>query len=674
MCIRDRYMGYQRRVHGDIRFFESFLKMLGEESLCETHGQRFMSFCSVDSCEKPLLCAECAEDHCAGHSEQIILIEDLLGDNEHPNPLMEALDTLAAEGESLSQAFQRTFAEQIRKVEFLFNDLSTIVLKKLEAKKSELLLGLTGQPIESNLSEVNHLRVLVRNMMSCKVDTTTIREIWKMNTIMKDVLLPKVVEKMKNRESQLMTTQQVLVDLELKEDFETRAEALIQSISMEHDANEQIHRVTLAKRTPQQKTLEVDKSQMFSLSFGKNNARFKEVIQEDRDASRRKIQFEGNGEITFKEQQNLINDQVAPFFAINEFITQAKSRREDLLSVVSPPKFAPKCSGVRRPKEVLEIPFVESQKENLNYAGDFGKPVCFTKLWTSEQEYPMNVLLSLQREEMFFCGAENGLIHVFQTRTGQSFCELRAHSAKVTSIVKMGEAGSLASSDSSGLIVIWQKFQSPVHRILAHEGSVTALAYLNEEKMLLTGGDDRALKAWNPVTGTGITAFYNIHQGPVTSIVGLRDRRQFATTSLDCKIRLWQMRSGCVRTFDLQQEIPQSLLYLDGISTLFVGCSSGKLQIIPLGRGQVKIIQLHKSAIYKLCPMEQGRRILSVECNGMAKLWIIDPNTLDFESSLWEAPLFEGFLPTGCATDDDGKVYLSNSQGSINLQQIRPLV
>lgn len=72
-----------------------------------------------------------------------------------------------------------------------------------------------------------------------------------------------------------------------------------------------------------------------------------------------------------------------------------------------------------------------------------------------------------------------------------------------------------------------------------HTNTVTALAYLQSRKQLISGSDDKTLKLWD-LSGKELDTFHG-HTASVNSIVDMPDLQQVASGSRDGTIKIWDL-------------------------------------------------------------------------------------------------------------------------------------
>jgi WD40 repeat protein len=127
---------------------------------------------------------------------------------------------------------------------------------------------------------------------------------------------------------------------------------------------------------------------------------------------------------------------------------------------------------------------------------------------------------------------------------------LGGHTHGVTSLALYGER--LASGDAGGTAILWDiDSGKPLQTVKAHQGEVRALAFAQQGQMLLTAGQDQAVRFWNSASGRPATGFEAPWAMAVESLASLdyadRQNDRMGTVLLtggsDRSVGRWQLRT-----------------------------------------------------------------------------------------------------------------------------------
>ncbi|WP_160168165.1 WD40 repeat domain-containing serine/threonine-protein kinase [Rhodopirellula sallentina] len=97
-------------------------------------------------------------------------------------------------------------------------------------------------------------------------------------------------------------------------------------------------------------------------------------------------------------------------------------------------------------------------------------------------------------------------------------------------------SGNRQRSDSQ--VILWDvESRTPRTMLRGHAGTVQAIAFSPNDRIVATGGLDWQVKLWETASGTDIASAS--HQGPVTAIAFSPDAQELATASRDGSVMLW---------------------------------------------------------------------------------------------------------------------------------------
>ncbi len=171
------------------------------------------------------------------------------------------------------------------------------------------------------------------------------------------------------------------------------------------------------------------------------------------------------------------------------------------------------------------------------------------QLWSGKYDFeimhPQKVGFSSD-SKYFAVGSNNGYATIYTADSGLVYDNLHLNSSHVFCTLFQPGGTVLALGDKEGYIVFYDyAARKEIKTTFGHMGGVLAMAFSADGKYLLTGGNDKIITVWNPLTGERIktinSAEHKIHALAITN-----DNRSVyaATTSLLKGLRQFDFNSG----------------------------------------------------------------------------------------------------------------------------------
>jgi len=138
-------------------------------------------------------------------------------------------------------------------------------------------------------------------------------------------------------------------------------------------------------------------------------------------------------------------------------------------------------------------------------------------------------------------GGFDRTIRLWDVATGQLIDTLTAHTDAVLCLAYSADGERFASAGYDGVIHLWRSAGAEhLREIPVGQAVIRAVAFRPRDGLLVSAGDDRAVRLWNPDTG-GLLATWKPHADAVQSLVISSDGRQMATGDREGLIRLWNV-------------------------------------------------------------------------------------------------------------------------------------
>jgi WD40 repeat protein len=235
--------------------------------------------------------------------------------------------------------------------------------------------------------------------------------------------------------------------------------------------------------------------------------------------------------------------------------------------------------------------------------------------------------------ERIASSSQDGIIKIWDAKTGQELRSIPAHENHARSIAFSPDGQSLASGSWDTTVKIWD-IQTGQERctLEGHQGKVSSVAFSPDGKLLASAGGKGQvgeLKLWNAVTGQEVRTFRG-HTSLVRCLAFSPDGQRLASGALepDQTVKLWDVQTAQeLLTFRGHQHDVWGVAFgPDG--RLLASCAGGALW----GGGELKVwdastgqlihdLDQHTRAVWCLAFSPDGRRLASGSVDQTVKIW-----------------------------------------------------
>jgi WD40 repeat protein len=199
---------------------------------------------------------------------------------------------------------------------------------------------------------------------------------------------------------------------------------------------------------------------------------------------------------------------------------------------------------------------------------------------------------------------------------------LLGHEAGVTALAFSNDGKQLVSGSADKTARVWDltdaKFPE-LTRFAGHGAAVGGVAFNADATQALSGSADNSVKLWTVADGELVTDFAG-HTGPVVAAVMAGN--QAVSASADGTIRVWDAAAGTVqRTIPVQTAVTALALRPDG-NVVAAAAADQTIRLYQLADSQLlQTLHGHEAAINTVAFSPDGTRLVSAATDGRAITW-----------------------------------------------------
>jgi len=190
----------------------------------------------------------------------------------------------------------------------------------------------------------------------------------------------------------------------------------------------------------------------------------------------------------------------------------------------------------------------------------------------------------------------------------------------------------VVSGNSNGSVGLWSLETGGLRRSFAgHSGGVNALAVSNNNKILVTGGEDGTVKIWDFATGLTSGEFPLLHtlkghDNAVLSVAISPNAAKIASGSWDSTIKIWDVNTGeLLQTLSGHSQMVTALAISPDGRILASGSKDSTVKLWNLATGElIRTLQGHSLAVLSIAISADGRLIATGSADGTVALWQLE--------------------------------------------------
>ena len=265
-------------------------------------------------------------------------------------------------------------------------------------------------------------------------------------------------------------------------------------------------------------------------------------------------------------------------------------------------------------------------------------------------------------EQTIVSGSDDGLVKVWDARTGQEKLSLAGHTRPVRSVAITADGLRIVSASFDGLVKVWDAHTGKEQLTLkGHTGAVLSMAVSGDGRRIVSGSADLTAKVWDAggkekfslkgqsgavpsvamsgdgrciVTANSATATVwdgetgekkhtlKGHSDLVYSVAVSPDGKRIASASYDHTVKVWDAASfENLLTFDAHKGPVYSVAFADGL-TIVSGGKDGLVKVWDVRTGREKLsLKGHMDSVTSVAASGAGRCIASGSADGTVAVW-----------------------------------------------------
>ena len=139
-------------------------------------------------------------------------------------------------------------------------------------------------------------------------------------------------------------------------------------------------------------------------------------------------------------------------------------------------------------------------------------------------------------------GGKDGMLIYWDATTGQIVRRLPPHPQEVRAVA-FAPTQDLVATASGLTIRLYDERGKEVRRFSGHTGGIKSIAFSHDGKRLVSGGDDKSIRAWDVASGREVVRLGR-HTAGVNALAFVADTEHIVSASKDQTVRVWDLRTG----------------------------------------------------------------------------------------------------------------------------------
>jgi hypothetical protein len=280
------------------------------------------------------------------------------------------------------------------------------------------------------------------------------------------------------------------------------------------------------------------------------------------------------------------------------------------------------------------------------------------------QKGSIRALCFSPQADVLITGGQDGVIRLWDVRSGCVMKELPGHSGGVNAIRLTSDKKYFLSASGDGTLRFWNiETGECLRTLLGHTNHVTCCALMPAVPYAVSGGADREIRIWDVRSGECLRVLQG-HTDWVSAVCPLADNDNILTAGYDGIIRVWNIQSGaCIRAIDQGHGIKDAVVSADGKFVL--SCGSTFLWDVKSGE-QIASFAGHKTETTACGLTSDGSKAVTGARDGSLLMWSLKDQTVLAAFEGHHAPIRRVALSLDdqliASSDRDGVVFVRRTE------------
>lgn len=220
---------------------------------------------------------------------------------------------------------------------------------------------------------------------------------------------------------------------------------------------------------------------------------------------------------------------------------------------------------------------------------------------------------------------EDRTIRLWDIRSGDHLVTFRGHTNWIFSVSYSPDGRKIVSASADGTVRAWDiSSNKPIITIPIHGGWAMSAVFSADSDKVIVGIQDGTVAVYNLYGG--ILRSFNPHNGMINDIALSRDGTRILTATVDNSARMWDFRTGEIRTaFYGHEGWVNSVAFSSDGSMVVTAAQDKSARIWDARTGKlIAVLSGHDRRLLRASFSPDGLRVVTASADGTAKIWPVD--------------------------------------------------